>query len=334
LFNVANEHTYVGRVVEPQALVQSADLLNLILLEVEAADIEVLCKTRLVVALGNDSNAALGRPAKEDLRRALSVSVGNALDDVVVEEHGGVLRLLHVELDERERAERAVGSHGDVALLAELEERLLSEVWVVLDLESLRNLLCVAEQVEEKSTVVVANAEGLDETLLVQSLHGVVCLLKGGVAEFDLVVLVEESRRVTNRGVDVLDRNREVNDVKVKVVDTPVSELLLADGRNAVLVVEGVPQLGDNEEILTLDKTFVDCALNTLAGLDLVAVVAGAVKETVASLDGVVDLISAGVVVHLPKTEANERHLTAIVKLDSGSRHGSGGKASECVVCS
>lgn len=126
------------------------------------------------------------------------MGVGNALDDVVVEEHGSVLCLLHVELKERKRAERAVGSHGDVALLAELEERFLGEVWVVLNLESLGQLLCVAEEVEEKSTVVVADAEGLDEALLVESLHGVVGLLEGGVAELDLVVLVEEARRVAN----------------------------------------------------------------------------------------------------------------------------------------
>jgi len=123
-----------------------------------------------------------------------------------------------------------------------------------------------------------------------------------------------------------------VDNVKVEVVNAPVSELLLANGSNAVLVVERVPQLGDNEEVLALDKTLVDCALDTLAGLDLVAVVAGAVKQTVASLDGVVDLVGAGVVVHLPKTEANEGHLAAIVELDSGGRHGSGGKASKTVV--
>lgn len=125
-----------------------------------------------------------------------------------------------------------------------------------------------------------------------------------------------------------------MDNVKVEVVNAPVSELLLADGRDAVIVVEGVPELGDNEEVLTLDKALVDRTFNTLASLDLVAVVASAVKETVSSLDGVVNLVGAGVVVHLPKTEANEGHLAAIVKLDSGGGHGSGGKGSESVVCS
>ena len=50
---------------------------------------------------------------------------------------------------------------------------------------------------------------------------------------------------------------------------------------------------------------------------------AGAVKEAVAGLDGVVDLVGAGVVVDLPQAEADERHLLAIVEGDCfGVRHG------------
>jgi hypothetical protein len=180
------------------------------LLQVEAADVQVLCKTALVVALGDNGDAALGGPAQQNLRRALAVGVGNGLHDLVVEQHGSVLCLLHVELDERQWAERAVCGHGDVTLLAELEERLLGEVGVVLDLESLRELLGVAEEVEEESAVVVADAERLDQAGLVESLHGVVGLFERGVAELDFVVLVVEARRVPDRRVDILEGNREV----------------------------------------------------------------------------------------------------------------------------
>jgi hypothetical protein len=76
--------------------------------------------------------------------------------------------------------------------------------------------------------------------------------------------------------------------------------------------VEGIPELGNNEQVLALHDTLVDRALDTLASLDLVAVVACAVKEAVAGLDGVVDLVGAGV----------------IVELHGGRRHGSGGEAS------
>jgi hypothetical protein len=138
------------------------------------------------------------------------VSLGDGLHHLVVKQHGGILCLLHVELDERQRAERAVSGYGDVTLLAELEERLLGKVGVVLDLESLRKLLGVAEQVEEKSTVVVADAERLDQAGVVESLHGVVGLFERGVAELDLVVLVVEARRISDGRVDILECNREV----------------------------------------------------------------------------------------------------------------------------
>jgi hypothetical protein len=92
--------------------------------------------------------------------------------------------------------------------------------------------------------------------------------------------------------------------------------------------VEGVPELGNDEQVLALHDALIDRTLDTLASLDLVAVVACAVKEAVAGLDGVVDLVGAGVVVDLPETETDKRHLAAIVKLDGGRRHGSGGEAS------
>jgi hypothetical protein len=40
---------------------------------------------------------------------------------------------------------------------------------------------------------------------------------------------------------------------------------------------------------------------------------AGPIKQAIARLDGVVDLISAGIVVHLPQTEPHEGHLKATV---------------------
>ena len=61
--------------------------------------------------------------------------------------------------------------------------------------------------------------------------------------------------------------------VEVEVVDAPVVELFLADGLDAVAVVERVPQLGNEEEVFALDETFFDGAGDTLARLYFVAVV-------------------------------------------------------------
>lgn len=48
---------------------------------------------------------------------------------------------------------------------------------------------------------------------------------------------------------------------------------------------------------------------------------AGAIEETVASLDGIVDLVGTSVVVNLPEAETHNGHLMAVTKLDSRGNH-------------
>jgi len=97
--------------------------------------------------------------------------------------------------------------------------------------------------------------------------------LNGGIAGNDVRPVVGEARRVAVRGVDVFERDGEVHDVKVEVVDAPVLQLLLADRADAVMVVEGVPELGDKKKIGAFDESVFDGPGNTLTGFDLVAVV-------------------------------------------------------------
>lgn len=197
----------------------------------------------------------------------------------------------------------------NVVLLAEVDETLLGKVRVVLDLESGRSDLGVAEEVEHEGTVVVGDTDALGETLADQLLHCLVCLGEGSLGESDLVVLVGPAGRVADAGVDILQGDGEVDDVQVKVVNAQVCELLLGNGLDLVGIVERVPELGNEEQLLTLDESVLDGTGNTLANLLLVAVVAGTVKESVSNLDGVVDSVGASVVVDLPETETNERHL-------------------------
>lgn len=65
-----------------------------------------------------------------------------------------------------------------------------------------------------------------------------------------------------------------------------------------VLLVVVVPELGDDEDVFTLDETFFDGTLDALACFAIVLVVVCAVKEAVADLDGLqmVSLLSSGVV--------------------------------------
>lgn len=61
--------------------------------------------------------------------------------------------------------------------------------------------------------------------------------------------------------------------VQVKVLKTPPFERLFGDGDNVLTIVEGIPELGDDEKILALDEAIVDGTLHTLAGFPLVPVV-------------------------------------------------------------
>lgn len=86
-------------------------------------------------------------------------------------------------------------------------------------------------------------------------------------------IIVVPARGVADLGVDVLEGNGEVDDPEIEVVDPPVSELLLGDRLNLVVVVERLPQLGDDEQVFTLYNALLDSTCNTLTGLLLVAVV-------------------------------------------------------------
>jgi len=74
-------------------------------------------------------------------------------------------------------------------------------------------------------------------------------------------------------GVDVFERNGEVHDEKIKVVNAPVCELLSADWLYFVALVEGVPKLADEEEILALDQALLDRSGDTFSCFLLIAVV-------------------------------------------------------------
>ena len=161
----------------------------------------------------------------------------------------------------------------DAERLGEVHERLLGKVWVVLDLESLWESLGVASEVHDGLTVVVGDTNALGQTLLVELLHGLPGSGKRGLGLSDLAVLVVPAWWVADRWVNVLQGDWEVDNVEVKVVDTPVLELLLADWLDALVVVERVPKLGDNEQLLTLDNSLLDGAGDTLTRLLLVTIV-------------------------------------------------------------
>lgn len=267
------EGAYVGGLVEADAAVEAGDGLDLVLGEVKLERGEVGGHDGGAGGLGDDGQAALGGPAEEDLRGVAAVLGGDALDGVVLDEGLELGGVVHVELHERGGAEGAVGRDGDALGLGEVEELLLDEEGVVLDLERGGGDLGVAEEVVDELRLEVGDADALGQLLLDERLHGGPRLLDGGLAAANLIALVVPAGGVADRGVDVLESHGEVDQVEVEVLEAPVGQLLLDDGHDALAIVERVPELGDDEELLALHESVLDGAGDTLAALNLVTVV-------------------------------------------------------------
>lgn len=73
--------------------------------------------------------------------------------------------------------------------------------------------------------------------------------------------------RVFDGWVDVSVDDGEVDEVEIDVVDALVLKLAFADRFDALGVVEGVPELGDEEELRAGDEAFVYGARDTEAEL-------------------------------------------------------------------
>lgn len=197
----------------------------------------------------------------------------------MLEQRRGIDGVLHLQLEEAQRSERRVRGDSDALLLGILDQTRLGKVGVVLNLEGSGTDTRIPEEVHEQLGAEVANTDAASELLIHQRLHRRPGLLDGGVAEFDLAALRVPSRGVADSRVDVLQRNGEVHDVQVEVIDAPVSQLLAADGLDTVALVETIPQLGNNEEFLALDDALLDGAGDTLAAFDFVAVVWTAILD-------------------------------------------------------
>ena len=71
----------------------------------------------------------------------------------------------------------------------------------------------------------------------------------------------------------------KVHDVQIKILESEILQLLPTDRLNSFLLMEGIPELRDDEEILSFDQTIFDCSGNALACFDFVSVVLISVKE-------------------------------------------------------
>ena len=124
---------------------------------------------------------------------------------------------------------------------------------MVFDLEGCGGDLGIAEEIHDELTVEIADADGFGQTLANKAFHSRPGLLDGSVTGDNILAIICETRWVSLGGVDVFKGNGEVNNVEVKVVDAPILKLLFANGLDTVMIVEGIPELRDKEEVGALD---------------------------------------------------------------------------------
>ena len=89
-----------------------------------------------------------------------------------------------------------------------------------------------------------------------------------------------------DRGVYIFQCAREVNEVEVKIAETPGLVLLSGHLRGILLPMVVVPQLGGDEDVLTLDETSINGATDTFTSFGLVLIIISSVEKSVSFLYG------------------------------------------------
>ena len=77
-----------------------------------------------------------------------------------------------------------------------------------------------------------------------------------------------------------------MDQIKINVTQPPCFVLRFGLRQSVLLAVVIVPKLSDDEDIFTLDESFVDSSLDALSCFLFVLVVVGTIEETVAYFDG------------------------------------------------
>lgn len=100
-------------------------------------------------------------------------------------------------------------------------------------------------------------------------------------------------RRVSYFRVNILEVNREVDNVKIKVFESKIRQGSLDSWFNMFRSVESVPQFRYYKKVLTLADAFIKSLFDSLTNFLFVSIVAGSIEESVSAFDGVVNLACA-----------------------------------------
>jgi hypothetical protein len=185
-----------------------------------------------------------------------------------------------------------------------------------LDLEDSGLDFAVLEDFSELLELEVGDSDVLSETSFLASFHGVVSrLVSHSFLELEAfnfsVRLMDPFWGVSDLGVDVLKSNGEVDDVKIEVSETEVLQRSLKSGSDMLSLVEGVPKLGDNKEVFSLDSSGLDDATDSFSDFLLVSIITSSIEESVSSLNGVNNDISGDVLGKFPEAKSSLRHLSS-----------------------
>lgn len=107
----------------------------------------------------------------------------------------------------------------------------------------------------------------------------------------------------------MLEGNREMDDIKIKVFKLKVLQSFLESFLNIVGMVISAPKLGDDEQIFTLNSTSLNGAFNTFTDLFFVSVISGTIEKSVSSLNSSDNDVSTDILGKLPETKSTLRHL-------------------------
>jgi hypothetical protein len=185
------------------------------------------------------------------------------------------------------RPEWRVSRDRDALAAAELDEPRLRQIRVRLDLVHDRLDFGYFQHALDLHRVEVADADGLDQAVIHQLLHGTPRVNVVDIREDPLVLVVLREQVLAIAEVGIA--HGPVDEVQVEVVDLEELQRFLDGTADVFWVVKDVPQLRRDEQILALDDALGYFCCDCVADLVLVSVNKGAVDVTIAGVDGVLD---------------------------------------------
>lgn len=245
----------------------------------QVRDLEVALNARGGGALGENSVAAAQTPGDEDLSQGVAASLCDLVKGLVGANGltgGGDLVL---------GTERRVSGGEDVVLLAELDQLLVGQEGMDLDLVDGGLDLCEGQELLQTVDGPVGDTNGTGLAASINLLHGAPC----GLGVLSELLLDDVLAIGTDLGLVVLvllSSNGPVDEEEVNVVEAEVLERVLERPLDLLRLVEVVPDLCADEEVLTLDTVVLGEEItHGLTNLALVEVEPGAVEVSVASLE-------------------------------------------------